>query len=490
MLAATNDSDNDRLVAIVDDLLTLPEETEWVEFKSNNTDPDRMARTMAALANGAKLIDQPFGYMLWGIDNDTRLVIGTKFEPTSAKYNSQPLKLWLANSLSPSVNFSFFAVAHPLGRVILLKIPAASTVPVKYQNISYIRIGEATPKLSGYPERQAALLAKLRPFAWESGIAASFLRADEVLGELDWGSYFRLTEQRAPEESEKKLALLAQDRLISRDVGDRWNILNLGAMLFAVRLKNFDGIRRKAIRVIQYDGKSRTRTIKETEGTRGYAARFERLIDVLTDLLPSRESIGKALRTEHRMYPAIAIRELAANALIHQDMTITGAGPMIEIFDDRVEITNPGSPLIEPSRFMDLPPRSRNENLASLMRRMNICEERGSGIDKVIAAVELSQLPAPEFLSLGDNTKAILYGPRTFLAMDAAERVRACYWHAVLRYLTSNGMTNASLRARFGVAERNASQVSRVIGQAVEESLIKPSVPWNARTGYYLPIWA
>src|ERR1700722_7444665 len=113
--------------------------------------------------------------------------------------------------------------------------------------------------------------------------------------------------------------------------------------------------------------------------------------------LPRSEEIGQALRREVRVYPEIAIRELVANALIHQDFNLTGNGPTVEIFDNRIEITNPGTPLIDPLRFIDEPPRSRNEELASLMCRMNICEERGSGIDKVIFQIELYQLPPPDF---------------------------------------------------------------------------------------------
>ena len=101
------------------------------------------------------------------------------------------------------------------------------------------------------------------------------------------------------------------------------------------------------------------------------------------------------------MFPELAVRELVANALIHQDFFVTGAGPMVEIFDDRIEITNPGEPLVDTQRFVDTPPRSRNEALASLMRRFRICEERGSGIDKVVLQVELFQLPAPLFETPG-----------------------------------------------------------------------------------------
>ena len=99
------------------------------------------------------------------------------------------------------------------------------------------------------------------------------------------------------------------------------------------------------------------------------------------------------------MVPELAVRELVANALIHQDFSVTGAGPMVEIFDARVEITNPGAPLVNTQRFLGSPPRSRNETLASMMRRIGVCEERGSGIEKAVLAVEAELLPAPLFES-------------------------------------------------------------------------------------------
>ena len=117
------------------------------------------------------------------------------------------------------------------------------------------------------------------------------------------------------------------------------------------------------------------------------------------------------------MYPILAVRELAANALIHQDFAITGTGPMIEIFDDRMEITNPGKPLVSTDRFLDTAPRSRNEALASFMRRAGICEERGSGIDKVVFETELHQLPAPFFEMAENATRAVLFAHKELREM-------------------------------------------------------------------------
>lgn len=125
--------------------------------------------------------------------------------------------------------------------------------------------------------------------------------------------------------------------------------------------------------------------------------------------VPSNEVIEKALRKTVPMYPELAVRELVVNALIHQDFFVTGASPMVEIFADRIEITNPGQPLVATDRFLDTPPRSRNEGLASLMRRMGVCEERGSGVDKVVFQTEVFQLPAPLFEVTGESTRAVLF---------------------------------------------------------------------------------
>jgi ATP-dependent DNA helicase RecG len=192
------------------------------------------------------------------------------------------------------------------------------------------------------------------------------------------------------------------------------------------------------------------------------------------------------------MYPELAIRELVANVIIHQDFSVTGAGPMVEVFDGRLEITNPGEPLVETQRFLDSPPRSRNEALASFLRRAGICEERGSGVDKVVSQTELYQLPAPLFEVVGGQTRAVLFTHKAFSDMDTADRTRACYLHACLQYVLRKRMTNKSLRERFGVEQKNSAQISRVIRDAVDAGAIKPADPESEskRHASYVPYWA
>jgi predicted HTH transcriptional regulator len=480
-----------RTLALIDELRALPAETPWVEFKENNADPQMIGKLISALSNAARLADQHFAYVLWGVRDGDHGVVSTAFEPSGQLHQGQPLELWLAQRLQPGIAFAFKPVDYAGTRLMLLEIPAAAASPVEFERMAYIRIGSATPRLSDHPERLRALWAKLQPYAWESGIAAQFLTGDEVLARLDYASYFDLTGQPLPDNRSGIFEKLAADRLVQQDVGGHWNVTNLGAILYAKRLGDFSpSIARKAVRFAAYDGLSRADTVTHRQdGQKGYACGFSGLVDYIDGLVPRNEHIGRAFREESPLYPTIAIRELIANALIHQDMTITGTGPLVEMFKDRLEISNPGQPLVSPDRFLDSPPRSRNEALASLMRRMRLCEEQGTGIDKVFVAVELHQLPPPDFRAEGNAVRIVLYAPRRFSDMTPEERVRACYQHAALKYVSGQRMKNATLCERFGIDPQNAAQASAVIKQTLKADLIRPADPAHPRAGY-VPGWA
>ncbi|MFD1328857.1 ATP-binding protein [Mycoplana ramosa] len=480
-----------RPLALVNDLLALPGEQSWLEFKGNNTNPQMIGERISALSNAARLADKNHAYMLWGVQDGDHAVIGTGFQPSSERVQSQPLEFWLSQRLSPDVAFSFHEIVHPDGRVLLLEIPAATVAPVEFDRTAYIRIGSATPRLSDYPDRMRALWAKLQPYVWETGIAAQYVTSDEVLARLDYTSFFELTQQPLPDNRNGIFDRLQAEKLVIADVGGRWNITNLGAILFAKNLDEFDTrLSRKGVRFVAYDGNNRAaNVVRRQDGKRGYASGFKGLIEYISALLPENEHIGQAFRTETVVFPPIAIRELIANALIHQDMTIQGTGPLIELFKDRMEITNPGEPLVSPDRFIDAPPRSRNEAMAALMRRMRICEEQGTGIDKVVAAAELYQLPPPDFQADNNATRAVLLAPRRFADMTTDERIRACQQHAVLKFVSGEVMRNSTLRERFGIEPQNAAQVSQVIRAALDRNLIRPADPERPKAGY-VPVWA
>jgi ATP-dependent DNA helicase RecG len=163
---------------------------------------------------------------------------------------------------------------------------------------------------------------------------------------------------------------------------------------------------------------------------------------------------------------------------------------MVELYDDRMEISNPGKAFIPPDRFID-EYQSRNERLANLMRRLGICEEKGSGIDKVIQAVEAYQLPAPDFRVGERRTTALLFAHLDVEDMDRNDRIRACYQHCCLRYVMNEQMTNQSLRERFKLPERKSATVSQIIAATVEAGKIRLADTTQKSTRYwrYIPFW-
>lgn len=487
----TGDRSADYLASLVRELCALPRETEWVEFKVNDAEPEAIGEYISALANTAALVGKAFAYLVWGVRDNDHEVLGTTFDPYEARVGNEALENWLLRLLEPKIDFRFFPVDLDGRRVIVLEIRRAARHPVRFSGQEFIRVGTYKKKLKDFPEKERALWRVFDRTPFEEGIAVERAEGDEVLRLLDYPAYFDLLQRSLPADRQGILEALADDRLIRKGEAGGWDITNLGAILFAKRLDTFHGLRRKAMRVIQYRGDGRTETLKEQEGARGYASGFEGLIGYINGVLPANEVIEQALRRSVPMFPELAIRELVANALIHQDFFVTGAGPMVEIFSDRVEITSPGEPLVDTQRFVDTPPRSRNEALASLMRRFRICEERGSGIDKVVFQVELFQLPAPLFEKPEGFTRAVLFAHKPLSAMDRADRVRACYLHACLRYVMRQPMTNSSLRERFGIDDKNTATASRILGEAVESGLIVIADPdVGTRIRRYLPYWA
>lgn len=479
------------LQSLLNELRSLPQETGWVEFKHNNQNPQVIGEYISALSNTAAYFGKSHAYLVWGIEDETHEIVGTTFKPKEEKKGNEELESWLLRLLSPRINFTFFEFQVGNDEVVILEIERASHTPVRFESKEFIRIGSYKKYLSEYPHIERDLWRIFDKTPFENMIAKSDLEEEEVLQLLDCPSYFTLQGMTIPQNQQLIFERLSEDEMIIKNGIGKWNITNLGAVLFAKTLTSFPTLKRKSVRVIVYSGKGKLETLREQEGSKGYAVGFEGLISFIDNLLPRNEVIKKALRKEVLIYPELSIRELVANAIIHQDFSLTGTGPMIEVFANRMEITNPGIPLVNADRFLDSVPRSRNEALASFLRRVGVCEERGSGFDKVVAQTETYQLPPPTVIVTENHTTVTLYAPKSYADMELDEKIHACYLHACLKYVMKEQLTNASLRSRFGLADNDNSKVSRIIRDSIHAGKIKPLNPDTApRHMKYIPFWA
>lgn len=483
--------DEKYLEGLIKELMKYPAETGWIEFKHNNKTPDKIGAYISSLANMATLNNRDYGYLVWGIDDSSHEMIGTDIDVKSLKKGNEDIYAWLGRLLEPRPNFEIYTIEIESKKVIILEVEKATHAPVAFKNIEYVRDGSYQKSIKDFPEMERALWKLFDQLPFEDKIAISGLESSQVVQYLDYPSYFELMEVPLPEGRDGIIQNLLMEDMIVLDDAGKYSITNLGAILFAKDISMFKFLKRKAVRVIQYKGKSRIETVREQVGGYGYAAGFTGLIEYVDNLIPRNEVIGKALREEHSMYPDIAIRELVANAIIHQNFEVTGTGVMIEIFEDRMEITNPGVPIVEKDRFIDTPPKSRNEILASFMRRINICEERGSGFDKIVNATEQYQLKAPIIEVTDDHTKVVLFAHVDYKEMSKEDRVHATYMHACLKYVMREKLTNSSLRGRFGLKDNERDKASRVIKDAVEAGVIKLYNEETAPRYYeYIPYWA
>ncbi len=481
----------DYLASLVAELRKLPRENEWVEFKVNDAEPKDIGEYLSAMANSAALCGKSTSYVVWGIRDGNHEVEGTTFDPGATKVGGEELENWLLRHLTPRIDFRFHAFLVEGKRIVLLEIGPTFRHPLAFQTTEFIRVGSYKKKLKDHPEKERALWRILDTTPFERLLALEDQSADEVVKLLDYPSYFELLGLPLPDSLAGILKSLSSDGMISKTDSGRYSITNLGAMLFARKLDAFPHLARKAVRVIVYQGRDKLNTRHEQVFSEGYASEFETLVAYINGLVPPNEVMGQALRKSVPMYPVLAVRELVANALIHQDFQIGGAGPMVEIFEDRMEITNPGEPLVSTDRFLDSPPRSRNEALASFLRRVGVCEERGSGVDKVVSQMEFFQLPAPAFEAPNGHTRAVLFAHRPLTRMDKEDRIRATYLHACLRFVSRDFMTNATVRNRFGIEPQNMALASRLIREAVDSGAVLPHDPGAApKLRKYVPAWA
>lgn len=477
------------LIHLTENLVTIFQENEYIEFKQNNDKPELIGKLISALSNGAALMGKNFAYLIYGVEDATHQIVGTIFKPNLEKIGNEDLELWLSKMLTPRLDFRIYSFLYTEKNIVLFHIPAAISRPTLFQQHAYIRVGSAVRPLNEFPDKERKLWQGPST-EFELELAKQNVTASEIVGLLDTQSVFDfLLKIPYPSTQNRVIEKLIEEKLVQKSNG-HYHITNLGALLFAKDLKKFD-LERKAPRVIKYKGKDKLHTEKDLMGNLGYGTGFQRLLNYISGIIPSNEIIELATRKTIEMYPSLALRELIANAIIHQDFRETGTYLTIEVFEDRVEISNPGKPIIDPIRFIDSY-NSRNTLLANAMRRMGFCEEKGSGIDKVIAQSELFQLPAPDFRVTQNQTIAILYAHQELNEMNKKDKVRTAYQHCCLMYVTNQKMSNQSLRERFKIEEKNSSIVSRIIKDAIQENLIKPEDPNSKSRKFvsYVPYWA
>lgn len=476
-------------------LVGYPNETEWIEFKEGNSDPERIGRDISALANVAAYLGRPRAYKIWGVEDDTHALVGTQFDPYHAKgKGNQDLQIWLRLFLSLHASYEFRCIERNGLRFVVLETDAAVGQPVCFDKAPFIREGSSTVRLQPGSAKEARLWERLQAGDFELKIAERDVELDALPSKLDIDAYFGLLGLRRPTALEDALPFLEEQDLIRKQDNGRYSILNLGALLVAKSLSSFAGLRKRPIRVVSYAGKDVLDKTSDVTFDVGYALALEQANRHLLTLLPQSERIDGAYRRMRAEYPERAVRELLSNMVIHQDLSDTQSSPVVSVFNGRIVFSNPGQSLVPKERMLNAQPKSRNSALAGLLRQMHLCEEQGSGWDIVVASCEAFHMAAPKVESdEGLGTNVTLYSGDSYSRMKKAERREAVYWHACLMYARDDSMGNQSLRERFGLSDsrKDTVAISRLIKECCDEGLIKDEdEDAGDKFRRYIPYWA
>lgn len=465
------------------DLWCQQHEGPGLEFKEakNNVKREEMSETCCALANTGG------GYVVLGVtDASPHQVTGT--QPGT---NLSKLVERINSKLNPAIPLQATEVKHRDGTVVVLivgKRPKGS--PVEYQRKALIREGQQIRQMS-VPEI-AEVLAETKPH-WLEGPCRSNLTMQEVRQLLEIERFYEMQKKEQPAQLKMVMDDLLALKMLARAGGDRYTINRMGVLLLAKSISACDpGLRTKRMRVLRFKGIGDTQSFGfDQDFDRGYATGFDDLVQMVVSQMDNEHFVKGPRRQYEEFVPEVAVRELIANALIHQDFQITGHQLWVRIYTNRIIVGNPGAPLVNINRMIDRH-ETRNEILVDAMRALHICERASTGIDEALAAMEKVHGAPIAYRTGGqDVTEAIVMATRAYDKLSPGLKELACYQHCALRSLYHGPMTNVSFRERFGLDESKREDVSRLFKELVDRKLIKRSIKngHSNKHASYVPQW-
>ncbi len=356
--------------SIIDDCLSYDEEQEWFEFKENWFEKDELGEYISAMSNSAAILDRDYAYLIWGINDKTHEIIGTKFNQNK-EINNEPLQHYLARNLSPSLAFYFVEMNINKKRVVVLAIPSARIVPTSYKDVRYIRIGSSKENIKKYPEREAYLFSVLT-FGHSTINNKESEYQDLTFNQLK--TYYVSKGLKVNDDS-----FYSNCHLLTKD-----NKFNIMAQLLSdnshipVRVGIFSGTTKA----------SKMYSVKEF----GFKCLLYSLQDVLSygEVLniPQADETNRIMtRKEVMLFNYDAFREAVINAFLHNDW-INLNEPMITFYSNRVEIMSHGglAPLQTIKGFYSGRSIPVNDKLSELFLQLRISEKTGRGVPIIVDA--------------------------------------------------------------------------------------------------------
>lgn len=402
--------DQSMLITLIDQLRSHPQESAAVEFKANWDLPTDIGQYISALANAAVLGRHDRAWMVWGIDNKTHQVVGTTFDPFSAKgEGKQPLIMWLTQKITPRPDFQFYELSHPDGRIVALEIYPPRTGPLAFSGERYIRIDSHKTRLAQHPDKEARLWDLLGQKQDWSGEVVPDATLDELDPEAITAARKRFQEYLIKSEPDSERHEQIRSEVASWDTP---------TLLNKARITKQGRITRSALLLLGRDESSHflapvdakiswilRDARNQTESAQHFGIPFllstEKVFSRIRNVMIEHMPDGSLFPTAVARYDAWVMREALHNCVAHQDYHLGGKINVVE-HPDRLVFSNLGQ-FIPPSvewmlEHQSPPEHYRNQWLIDGMIRLRMIDQVGSGIRRMFETQRGRFFPLPDYV--------------------------------------------------------------------------------------------
>lgn len=404
---------DEQLRTLLKDLLSYPTELPWLEWKHDNDDPDTIGKYISALANSACAENREFGYMIWGIEDATKAIKGTTFNPHTRKKGNQPLEIFLKTGLFPDVNFHFFRFAIDEKFVVILEIEAAYRQPVSMAGKAYVRIGEALTELKKDPSVAEKIYRSIgKDWSAEIVIGASI---DDLSDDAIKVAREKYLEKHRNDSFAAEIADWSTERFLNKAKLTIEGKVTRAALILLGKSESSHWLNPSVAKItwVLHDQDDMSIDYRHFEPPLLLAVDsvFAKIRNITIRAMPD----GTLFPVEISQYDSWVFREALHNCIAHQDYSLC-RNIVVDEYPDRIQLTNMGAfapGTLENALNDDGRPRFYlNKQLTEAMVELNMIDTIGSGIRRMFKLQQRRYMPMPDYTisSNPDMVRVVLFG--------------------------------------------------------------------------------
>ena len=405
---------DEQLRSLLTELLSYPDELPWLEIKHGNGNPDEIGRYISALANSACTENREYGYMIWGVENDSRIIEGTAFDPDHKNKNQQPLRIYLSRTLKPEIAFEFYSFEVDGKKVVILEVEAAYRRPISFQGTEYIRIGESRTELSKHP-KEAAKIYRTVGKDWSAEVVVDATMKD-LAPEAVKAARERYSEKHRNDSFAEEIETWSTEEFLNKAKLTINGKITRAALILLGKPESAHWLNPSVVKITWNLVDNDHTSIDYQHFDPPLLLAVDRIFAKIRNITIRTMPDGTLFPVEISQYDSWVFREALHNCIAHQDYTLC-RNVVVTEYPDRVQFSNMGAfapGTLEKVLHDDGRPRFYlNRQLTEAMVELNMIDIIGSGIKRMFKKQQKRYMPMPDYdisTAPEEMVRVVLYG--------------------------------------------------------------------------------